>query len=257
MGVVENRIDIMELMKGGGSGGGTAASVSYDNTVSHLSAATVQAALDEINADVVEGLALVNTSISSIRGAITGLGQGITGTRTMIAPIEDGETSSAAYAVGDQLIYNNLLYKVTSAISIGDTITPGTNVANADNVTEQIDELLSMYAGLTSFFNASLPAESPTVKNAYDNIAAAPGLIVVSRLTSGNRAAWNTLGMIPDINNYTLVGIKGYTGYYHILGMLQAAAVSNPKMFLTEIKYDESTAPNGEVMYCKEFTFNV
>lgn len=73
MGVIENRIDITELERsGGGGGGGTAASVSYDNTTSHMTATNVQAALDELNLNIAEGLALVNTSVAANREAILG-----------------------------------------------------------------------------------------------------------------------------------------------------------------------------------------
>jgi len=46
---------------------------------------------------------------------------------TLIAPTEKTTTASQNYAVGSYLILNNQLYKVTSAISSGATITPGTN----------------------------------------------------------------------------------------------------------------------------------
>jgi len=44
-----------------------------------------------------------------------------------IAPVEATTTASRAYAVGDLLIYNGTLYRVTTAIASGGTITPGTN----------------------------------------------------------------------------------------------------------------------------------
>jgi hypothetical protein len=44
------------------------------------------------------------------------------------ATVESTTTASQAYAVGDFLVYNKLLYKVTAAISQGGTITPGTNI---------------------------------------------------------------------------------------------------------------------------------
>lgn len=57
---IQNSIDLLEkaVEKGGGSGGSTtAASVTYDNTTSHLTAETVQAAIDEIDGslDTVSG----------------------------------------------------------------------------------------------------------------------------------------------------------------------------------------------------------
>ena len=50
----------------------------------------------------------------------------------------EAAVSTHAYSVGNQLIYNGTLYKVTSAIAIGDTLTVGTNIAAADTLTEQI-----------------------------------------------------------------------------------------------------------------------
>ena len=54
-----------------------------------------------------------------------------------IATIESGTTASKAYAVGDRMVLDGLLYKVTSAITQGGTITIGSNVildALADDV---------------------------------------------------------------------------------------------------------------------------
>lgn len=48
--------------------------------------------------------------------------------KTDIAPIENGDTTSQAYSVGDYMFWNNGFYKVTAAISSGGAITEGTNV---------------------------------------------------------------------------------------------------------------------------------
>lgn len=48
-----------------------------------------------------------------------------------MATIESGTTASKAYAVGDYMVRNGQLYKVTAAIASGGTITVGTNVAAA------------------------------------------------------------------------------------------------------------------------------
>ena len=56
----------------------------------------------------------------------------------MTATVEATTTASKAYVVNDLLIYNGVLYKVTSAISSGGTITPGTNV-----IATTIDALLN------------------------------------------------------------------------------------------------------------------
>ncbi len=44
-----------------------------------------------------------------------------------LATVEASETASKSYSVGEYLVYNNILYKVTSAITQNGTITPGTN----------------------------------------------------------------------------------------------------------------------------------
>ena len=45
-----------------------------------------------------------------------------------LATVESGTTASQAYTVGDYLVYNGQLCKVTSAIAQGDTLTVGTNI---------------------------------------------------------------------------------------------------------------------------------
>lgn len=70
----------------------------------------------------------------------------VDGRMTNIANVETSP-STHAYAVGKQLIFNGLLCKATSAISVGDTLAVGTNLALADNVVEQI---YSLNQGLTN-----------------------------------------------------------------------------------------------------------
>ena len=56
-----------------------------------------------------------------------------------IAPVEiNALSSSSAYAVGAQLILNDVLYDVTSSISVGDAITVGTNVIPASKLSANI-----------------------------------------------------------------------------------------------------------------------
>lgn len=52
------------------------------------------------------------------------------------ATIEASSTASRNYAKGDFLVRNGLLYKVTSAITSGGTITPGTNCVATDTGAE-------------------------------------------------------------------------------------------------------------------------
>lgn len=55
---IQASIDALEkkIENGGGSGASDAANVSYDNTVSGLTASNVQAAIDEVAAGITEAL---------------------------------------------------------------------------------------------------------------------------------------------------------------------------------------------------------
>jgi hypothetical protein len=65
-----------------------------------------------------------------------------------IAPVEaDDSSASRAYVVGEQLFLNDVLYDVTSPISVGDAIVVDTNItaankisANIETLTNQVDE---------------------------------------------------------------------------------------------------------------------
>lgn len=62
---------------------------------------------------------------SVIKAYVDGLIGGVLG---KFATIESSSTASKAYSVGDYLVYDGDLYKVTTAIASGGTITPNTNV---------------------------------------------------------------------------------------------------------------------------------
>ena len=49
------------------------------------------------------------------------------GSAACFAPTE-GDTAANNYAVGSYLVHDGTLYKVTSAIAVGESITPNTNV---------------------------------------------------------------------------------------------------------------------------------
>lgn len=68
-----------------------------------------------------------------------------------IAPVEtDATSSAAAYSIGDQLILNDILYKATAAIAIGDALTVGTNIAFADDVVTQLGDAASRIGTVTT-----------------------------------------------------------------------------------------------------------
>lgn len=61
----------------------------------------------------------------------------------IIAPVEKTNVASQNYIVGRHLMLNNILYKVTEAITAGQTIAVGTNVTVSDDVEKQIETNLS------------------------------------------------------------------------------------------------------------------
>ena len=64
---------------------------------------------------------------------------------TVIAGVESSSTASKGYAVGEHLVLSGILYRVTSAISQGDTITDTGNNANVTSKTvgEELERIAS------------------------------------------------------------------------------------------------------------------
>lgn len=86
-------------------------------------------------------IAGLDTRLTTAEGAITSQGAQITDTRQDLEDMicaynEASATSTHAYAIGDYFIYNDVLYKATQAIAIGDTIVPDTNCATTNVTTE-------------------------------------------------------------------------------------------------------------------------
>ena len=68
-----------------------------------------------------------------------------------IAPVEaDASSASKAYAVGQQLVLNDILYNVTAAISAEDALVIGTNISAADDLTTQIGNANARIGSVTS-----------------------------------------------------------------------------------------------------------
>jgi hypothetical protein len=69
-----------------------------------------------------------------------------------IAPVEaDDSSASRAYVVGEQLFLNDVLYDVTSPISVGDAIVVDTNItaankisANIETLTNEVDDIVNV-----------------------------------------------------------------------------------------------------------------
>lgn len=83
------------------------------------------------------------SEISALQATVASQGTAIGDVRQdaedMISAFNEGaaSTSTHVYNIGDYFIYNDVLYKATAGIAIGDTIVPNTN-CSATNVTSEI-----------------------------------------------------------------------------------------------------------------------
>jgi len=92
-------------------------------------------------------------------------------TTTLVADVETTSTSSRNYAVGDQFVLNGQLYTATTPIAVGDTLTPGTNCSESDNVTKQIkavDNKVGLLTSLATTVKTSIVAAINEIKAQAD-----------------------------------------------------------------------------------------
>ena len=174
----------VEIQTGGG-GASSAEDVSYDNTDSGLTASNVQDAIDELadgsssgdyedltNLPSINGVELLgNKAIGLLSGNIQvdsdkiGYNNAISGlsatnvksaidelanspvAKTNIEAVYEETTALSAHSVNEYIYMNNLLYRVTSAISIGDSIVVDTNVELADDIEEGTEAYVSNMPG--------------------------------------------------------------------------------------------------------------
>ncbi len=89
-----------------------------------------------------------------------------------IAPVEtDASSASKAYAVGKQLILNDILYDVTAAISAEDALVVGTNISASDDLTTQIGDANARIGAVTSqTLAADATSVSFSVPTSGDNL---------------------------------------------------------------------------------------
>lgn len=121
-------------------------------------------------------IAGLDTRVTTVEGAVTSLSGQVTDTRQDLEDMicaynEASATSTHAYAIGDYFIYNDVLYKATQAIAIGDTIVPDTNCSTTNVATELLDIKSDLPAieGLTpeTMISANIEATSTASSN-YD-----------------------------------------------------------------------------------------
>lgn len=165
-----------------GTGSGTGWQAQYKINETPFS----QAQLDAINSGITAAL------VAQIGTSETAISQ----TRSMIAGVESSSTASRAYAVGEYFIFSNVLYRATSAIASGGTITPGTNCTAVDLASELNRQAVKVATGTigTNATSASV-SFTGTVINAY---ATQGGAQVIVDISIGVSAVTFTVAAAPS-----------------------------------------------------------
>jgi hypothetical protein len=83
--------------------------------------------------------------------------------QSLIAPIQTTLIASRSYTIGEQFIYNGLLYKATAAIAQGGAITINGNCKLADCVTQQIGALNTNKSNILSLQDVSYQGSDLTI----------------------------------------------------------------------------------------------
>lgn len=130
----------------------------YAAATGQASDAEAITALQQTVAGQATDIATLQTASSSQAASISALQTSVSGLATNVADVrQDAEdmitannegaaaTSTRVYAIGDYFIYNDVLYKATAAIAIGDTIVPNTNcvATNIDTELTQVNSELN------------------------------------------------------------------------------------------------------------------
>ena len=188
--------------------------------------ALVDYAVDPINANIKKS-APVETQLLAVKAEADA-------TDNMIAPTEtNASSSSAAYAVGDQLILNNVLYTVTTAITIGDALVSGTggNIEASDNLTDQL---------ATKADDSALATVAKT--GAYFDLSGKPTLGTAAAKDSTNAVTQNSTDLVESGAVYSEVSalkqaLTALTNKYTVIDVTQLP----PSWNLTSLKGDDST----------------
>lgn len=121
----------------------------YENI--NTNGAVVQMVIAEYTASAVAVTSVTPTYVKASAGGV--------GSLAMI----EASPATANHAVGTYLVYNGILYSVTSAIAIGETLVVGTNIAEA-KVGDALSELKS---GLTSLVHDAISSAPLAVNGTY------------------------------------------------------------------------------------------
>ena len=179
-------------------------------------------------------------------------------TEAIIAPLENSP-ATAAHTVGDQLIYNDTLYKVIAAIAVGDALTVGTNIQAARKIVYQISATESIIAGIEYTTTAS-QAYSAGDYLLYDwtlykvTASIASGGSIITTGGSANVSATTIGAEISSLNSH-IANLE--TADSNIKATMRSNGAHNllPQLSLAAIKAD-SKNNNGSWTGNNVYTYN-
>jgi len=180
-----------------------------------------------------------------------------------IAPVEaDASSASRAYVVGEQLFLNDVLYDVTSPISVGDAIVVGTNITAANklsaDIKSKIDDLYSKNQTLTNQIedayevmgqNGAKNVFNPNdkVSNDYVTITDTNGDGSSLRIYTPSAKNWQSGTFIVNVKPNTDYRVTGQVAYTSGVGRVIVSTTGG-----TTIAVSEDFTQNTDI----SFTFN-
>lgn len=147
---------------------------------------------DEGNITTLQG------KVSTLESTVSGQGTEINDVRRDLqdnieSKHEASATSTHAYAIDDTFYYNDVLYKATAVINIGDTIVPNTNCTGITVMSEIQSGAAAPSAADVSYDNTTSGLTADDVQEAVDELAGAVDDIDI-RYTAANGAEWSPRG---------------------------------------------------------------
>ena len=150
--------------------GAESAASAISSIQSDITAIQGKQSTDEGNITTLQG------KVSTLEGTVSGQGTEINDVRRDLqdnieSKHESSATSTHAYAIGDTFYYNDVLYKATAAIAIGDTIVPNTNCTGITVMSEIQSGAVAPSAANVSYDNTTSGLTADDVQEAIDELS--------------------------------------------------------------------------------------
>ena len=212
--------------------------------------ALVDYAVDPTNANIKKS-APVETQLLAVKAEADA-------TDNMIAPTEtNASSSSAAYAVGDQLILNNILYTVTAPVTIGDALVSGTggNIEASDSLTDQLankansaDLAAVATSGAYSDLSGKPTLATVATSGSYADLSNKPTLGTAAAKDSTNAVTQNSTDLVESGAVYSEVSALNTALTSQVLYFTSVACSATTGNFLT--KSDANITADHVVAEC-------